>query len=158
MCSFYAEKDFQKLKLVFKQKLIHEVEEMIEEAEPNQFDSVATEIIDARLLDLLERLLEKLHPKGLIIFVDDLHKNIEDFPVAMETHKLPANIYFRISEKDQSEHCVLRCWRYKMGTNRFTGPVLWLAGEEGEDSGYSGGPTPRRCSIGGCLLFTQIQK
>ena len=79
----YSEKDLQSLKITFKKKLI---EELLGKLETNSDDVslFSYENIDSALLKAMNMLFETKHPKGLVVFVDDLHKNKEDVPVSLE--------------------------------------------------------------------------
>jgi DNA replication protein DnaC len=76
------EKDFQSLKIVFKEKLVTELRSLIgddELARRQEFGDV-----DVALTGLMNRLDQKLKPRGLVVFIDDLNKSREGYPVALE--------------------------------------------------------------------------
>lgn len=79
----YSEKDLQSLKLVFKQKMIEELRGILVSTNGATL-SVHSDDIDATLLALLNQFYESRKPRGLVVFIDDLHKNREDFPVSLE--------------------------------------------------------------------------
>ncbi|MGD0329871.1 MAG: ATP-binding protein [Nitrososphaeria archaeon] len=79
----YSEKDLQSLKIKFKEKMIEELQEILNEHEGDVL-SIGTANMDMTLRTLLNKLESKLNSRGLIIFVDDLHKNKEDYPVSLE--------------------------------------------------------------------------
>lgn len=79
----YSEKDLQSLKITFKEKMIEELHDILRENETDP-SYIESQNVDITLRALLNRLHEKFSPRGLVIFVDDLHKNREDYPVSLE--------------------------------------------------------------------------
>ena len=79
----YSEKDLQSLKITFKKKLIEELAlylgNHISDGSLRSYEN-----IDTALWSSLNTLFETKHSKGLVIFIDDLHKNKEDVPVSLE--------------------------------------------------------------------------
>ena len=80
----FSEKDFQSLKLGFKQKMLREIQELLLPASTKALELEEPEDIDERLFKFLKLLQANTKAKGVVFFVDDLHKNKEDFEVAME--------------------------------------------------------------------------
>ena len=76
------EKDFQSLKIVFKEKLVTELRNLI--GDDDQAAGQELGDIDVELIGLMNRLNQKLKPKGLVVFIDDLNKSREGYPVALE--------------------------------------------------------------------------
>lgn len=79
----YSEKDIQSLKITFKKKLIEELSLYLGNNIGGD-STVSYENIDTALRRSLIALFEAKHPNGLVIFVDDLHKNKEDVSVSLE--------------------------------------------------------------------------
>lgn len=79
----FAEKDFQSLKIVFKEKLVKELMGLLGEEEGAAAEHAYPDV-DAALIGLMSRLNQKLKPKGLVVFVDDLNKRREDYGLALE--------------------------------------------------------------------------
>ena len=78
----YAEKDFQTLKIVFKEKLVAELSGLL--GEDGGALGQAYPDVDAARIGLMGKMSQKLKPRGLVIFVDDLNKRKEDYGLALE--------------------------------------------------------------------------
>jgi hypothetical protein len=79
----YAEKDFQSLKIIFKEKLVSELRGLLGEKDFGVLEQEFNDI-DTELYSILSRLRQKPMLKGLVVFVDDLNKRREDFGIALE--------------------------------------------------------------------------
>lgn len=80
---FLEMKDFQSLKIVFKEKLMSELKTLLGEDEAPTIETESRNI-DTTLITYLNVLNKKLKPKGLVVFIDDMNKKREDYALALE--------------------------------------------------------------------------
>ncbi len=79
----YSETDFQSLVISFKEKIMDELSERLGFG-PGEVGSNSNGNLDQTLRFLINSFFEKFKPKGLVIFVDDLHKSLGGTPMALE--------------------------------------------------------------------------
>jgi len=79
----YSETDFQSLVISFKEKIVDELSERLGYG-IGEIGSNSNANIDTTSRFLMSTFFEKIKPKGLVIFVDDLHKSLGGTPMALE--------------------------------------------------------------------------
>ena len=79
----FPEKDLETTKIVFKEKMIQELSSILGTSE-FEASSSSLESTENTLVHLIRKLLQQKKPKGLVVFIDDLHKRTAGLPVALD--------------------------------------------------------------------------